>query len=116
VAILATDARADQLTVDFESGPALRTPVQDDYVSSAFVRFPGVTGFRPYRTEVGSSIAHSGTVVADVGGDLCPLEGGQGADCEFVNSGTTAQLTRTATAVTMFVGALATPLNPSTCS
>ena len=112
----ATNARADQLSVDFESGPPdLRVPVTDQYRDSAFVRFSNEFGsFRPYRTDVGSTLAHSGTVVADVGGDLCQLEGGGGADCEFVTGGTTGQLTRTATTVTMFVGTLQQQPNPVT--
>jgi hypothetical protein len=52
-------AGADQLGVDFESGPPLRTPVRDDYAASAFVRFPKDPGFRPYRTDVGATVAHS---------------------------------------------------------
>ena len=49
-------AAADQTTVNFETGPPLGTPVQDDYAASAFVTFPHDTarGFRPYRTDVGS--------------------------------------------------------------
>jgi hypothetical protein len=35
-------------------------------------------------------------------------------DCEFATGGTTGQLTRTATAVTLFAGALQTPLQPET--
>ncbi len=112
----AAGARADQLSVDFESGPPdLRVPVTDQYRDSAFVRFSNEFGaFRPYRTEVGPTLAHSGTVVADVGGDLCQLEGGGGADCEFVKGGTTGQLTRTASTVTMFVGTLQQQPNPVT--
>ena len=103
-------ASADRINLDFESGPPLRTPVQDDYLAAGFVKFPHDPGFRPYRTDVGNR-AHSGHVVVDVGGDLCPLEfPGAGADCEFVHGGTTAILTRTATAVTVFAGTI----DPST--
>jgi hypothetical protein len=110
----AADARADQLSVDFESGPPLRTPVQDEYLSSAFVRFPKDPGFRPYRTDAGATKAHSGTIVADVGGGLCQLEGGDPVDCEFATGATTGQLTRTATAVTLFAGELQDTSAPAT--
>jgi hypothetical protein len=64
---------ADQLKVDFEGGPPLGTAVTDDYLASAFVRFfqnDPAGGFRPYRRSA-PGLAHSGTVVADVGGDIC---------------------------------------------
>jgi hypothetical protein len=109
-AVFPAVASADRINLDFESGPPLRTPVQDDYLAAGFVKFPHDPGFRPYRTDVGNR-AHSGHVVVDVGGDLCPLEfPGAGADCEFVHGGTTAILTRTATAVTVFAGTI----DPST--
>src|ERR1700729_938756 len=105
-AAVPASASADRINLDFESGPPLRTPVQDDYLAAGFVKFPHDPGFRPYRTDVGNR-AHSGHVVVDVGGDLCPLEfPGAGADCEFVHGGTTAILTRTATAVTVFAGTI----------
>lgn len=107
-------AAADQLSVDFETGPALRTPVNDDYAASAFVTFPQDPGFRPYRTEVGAARAHSGTVVADVGAALCPLENtGDAQNCEFPTGGTTGRLSRTATAVTMFAGSLGAQPDPT---
>ena len=114
LAIPAAAAAADRIGVDFESGPALRTPVQDDYLASAFVSFPQDPGYRPYRTDVGRK-AHSGHVVADVSGSLCLLETtGSGSDCEFATGGTTGRLTRTATSVTVFAGAINDPAQPET--
>src|SRR3954451_4142387 len=81
-------ARADQLTVDFETGPTLRTPVQDEYAAADFVRFPQDPGFRPYRTEVAADRAHSGTVVADVGTSVCFPETGDASGCENADGGT----------------------------
>src|SRR3954447_18278708 len=113
--VIPASAAADQLTVDFETGPALRTPVNDDYAASAFVSFPQDPGFRPYRTEVAPGKAHSGTVVADIGGGLCPLENtGDAQNCEFPVGGTTGRLSRTATAVTVFAGSLQDQPQPTT--
>ena len=51
----------DTLTVDFETGPALETPINDDYLTSHFVRFLHADyGFRPYRRNVGTGPARSG--------------------------------------------------------
>jgi hypothetical protein len=97
-------AGAASLTVDFESGPALGVAVTNEYVQSAFVQFvqnDSAGGFRPYRRSA-PGLAHSGTVVADVGADVCFQD--TGGTCEFVNGGTTGRLTRTASAVTLFAG------------
>src|SRR4051794_1723648 len=113
--VLPAGAAADQLTVDFETGPALRTPVTDEYAASAFVTFSKDDGFRPYRTEVAAGRAHSGTVVADVGGGLCGLETeASGSDCEFTSGNTSGRLSRTATAVTLFAGELDERNGPET--
>ena len=113
-AIPAASAAADRINVDFESGPPLRTPVQDDYLASAFVSFPQDPGYRPYRTDVGQK-AHSGHVVADVSGSLCqPETSGSGSDCEFATGGTTGRLTRTATSVTLFAGTINDQPEPET--
>ncbi len=103
---LASVARADTLVVDFESGPAVGTAINDDYLVSAFTRFLlADLGFRPQRKTVPANLAHSGTTVANVGPDLCgPSEGFQGADCEFVNGGTAGRLTRTASSITLYAG------------
>lgn len=104
LAVAPAAASADQATVDFETGPALGTPVRGDYLNSAFVQFvqnDPAGGFRPYRRSA-PGLAHSGTVVADVGADVCFQDTGGG--CEFVNGGTTGRLTRTASAVTLFAG------------
>jgi hypothetical protein len=106
VLALASAARADAVTIDFESGPPVGTAVNDDYLASAFTRFQlADAGFRPYRKTVAASLAHSGTTVANVGPDLCgPAEGVQGADCEFVEGATTGRFTHTASKVTLYAG------------
>lgn len=95
---------ADTLTIDFESGPALGTAVNDDYLGSAFTRFlaPDI-GFRPYRRSAPSQ-ARSGTVVADVGRDVCFKDTGDAQGCEFVVPGVTGRLTRTASSITLYAG------------
>jgi hypothetical protein len=101
----APPARAtDTLTIDFETGPALGTAINDDYLGSAFTRFlePDV-GFRPYRRSAPSQ-ARSGTVVADVGRDVCFKDTGDAQGCEFVTPGMTGRLTRTASSVTLYAG------------
>ncbi|MFT4035975.1 MAG: hypothetical protein QM679_10425 [Patulibacter sp.] len=107
-------ARADSTTVDFETGPAIGTPVNDDYADSAFVRFVDTdAGYRPYRRDAGS-LARSGSVVADVGGDVCaPENPGGGSSCEFATSAMTARLTRTATSVTLYAGLFSTDEAPA---
>ena len=114
--ILAPAARADTITIDFESGPPVETPINDDYLVSSFTRFLlADLGFRPYRKTVAASLAHSGTTVANVGPDLCgPDEGFGGSDCEFVNGGTTGRFTRSASSVTAFVGRFVNDGNPQT--
>ncbi len=112
--LLASAARADTITIDFETGPPVGTAVNDDYLASAFTRFQLADfGFRPYRKTVVAGLAHSGTTVANIGPDLCgPAEGSQGSDCEFVFGGTTARFTRTASSVTLFVGRFTADGNP----
>ena len=95
---------ADTLTVDFETGPAIGTPVNDDYLASAFVRFLAADdGFRPFRRSA-PGLAHSGTVAADVGPDVCYADTGDSFGCELVTGGTTGRLTRTASAVSLYAG------------
>ncbi len=112
--ILASAARADTITIDFETGPPVGTAINDDYLVSSFTRFQLADfGFRPYRKTVAAGLAHSGTTVANVGPDLCgPGEGSQGSDCEFVFGGTTARFSRTASSVTLFVGRFTADGNP----
>lgn len=104
--LLSSAARADTITIDFETGPPVGTAINDDYLVSSFTRFQLADfGFRPYRKTVAAGLAHSGTTVANIGPDLCgPAEGVQGADCEFVFGGTTARFSRTASSVTLYVG------------
>lgn len=100
----AASPAADTLTVDFETGPALGTPVNDDYLASAFTRFLSAdAGFRPYRRSAPGQ-ARSGTVAADVGADVCLAEFGGGNGCEFFEPSSTGRLTRTASAVTVHAG------------
>src|SRR5688572_15017753 len=70
--LCAPAAKADTITIDFESGPPVGTAINDDYLASAFTRFQlADPGFRPYRKTVAPALAHSGTTVANVGPDLC---------------------------------------------
>lgn len=55
-AISAAGAAADRFNVDFESGPALPTPVQDNCLASAFVSFPEVPVRRPCAVATQSSV------------------------------------------------------------
>jgi len=109
---VAAPARAaDTITVDFESGPALGTPVTTEYLASAFVQFLAADdGFRPYRRSAPGQ-ARSGTVAADVGYDVCAPETGGG--CEFVTPSMTGRLTRTATAVTLHAGLFTSSPQPT---
>ena len=96
---------ADTVTVDFETGPALGTPVTTQYEASSFVRFEAADiGFRPFRRSAPGQ-ARSGTVAADVGIDVCFPD--TGVTCEFVTPGMTGRLTRTASAVTVYAGLFA---------
>jgi hypothetical protein len=105
--LCAAGAAADTLKVDFETGPPIGTPVTDDYLSSAFVFWQrSDPGFRPYRRVAGLGVStQSGTVFADIGPDNCfPGEADNAGDCELVIPGTQADLTRTASAVTVYAG------------
>ena len=102
----ASTARAAQtVVVDFEAGPTLNTtPVTDEYLTTSFVRFIREDlGFRPYRRSVVPARARSGSVVVDVGADVCTMEE-VGENCEFPGAGTKGRLSRTATSVTVFAG------------
>ena len=102
LAPVAPAVAADTVTVDFETGPALGTPVTTQYETSSFVRFDAPDpGFRPYRRSAPGQ-ARSGSVAADVGIDVCYPDTGQ--TCEFVTPGMTGRLTRTASAVTVYAG------------
>src|SRR5947209_18846384 len=92
---------ADRITLDFEAGPALGTPIGDDYQAAGFVTFPRDPGFQPVRTDVGRR-AHSGHVVLDAGSFQCVDQGYP--DCEFSHGTTTAVLSKTASTVTLFAG------------
>lgn len=96
-----------EVVVDFETGPAVGSPVNDEYAASAFVRFlESDPGFRPYRRSAPGA-AHSGTVVADVGSDVCFPETHDAGGCEFVTPSSTMRLTRTATTVSVYAGLFA---------
>jgi hypothetical protein len=103
---------ADTLVVDFETGPALDTPVNDEYLSSHFLRFiKDDPGFRPYRRSA-PGLARSGSVAADVGGSVCFPESGDAGGCEFPTVGTTGRLTRTASSITLYAGLFTDPGGP----
>lgn len=93
----------DEVVVNFESGPALETPITSEYQASSFVFFQRSDGQRPYRRSAPGR-ARSGSVVANIGGDLCQPEGGTGNDCEFPTGGTSGRMTRTASSVRLYAG------------
>ena len=98
VLVFAAPAAADtNVVVDFETGPALNTPITTQYQASAFVSFSQADGYRPYRKAVGNN----------VGGQhrrrpLRPLEAPD--DCELPIGYTSGRLTRTAKAVKLYAG------------
>jgi hypothetical protein len=96
---------ADTPTVDFETGPPIGQPVNDDYAPVASVYWQRADpGFRPYR-RAAQVATHSGTVAADIGPDHCyPGEVDDPSACEFVTPSTLARLTEGATAVTLYAG------------
>ena len=99
--------------VDFESGPPIGTPVNDEYAAAASVFWQrSDPGFRPYRRTAGVA-TRSGTVAADISPEHCyPGEEDNAGACEFVTPSTFARLTRFASAVTLYAG-LFTPANDS---
>ena len=101
------------MVVTFETGPALNTPITTQYQASAFVSFSQADGYRPYRKAVGT--ARSGTTVANIGADLCPLETPDD-DCELPIGYTSGRLTRTATGIRFSAGffePVAAPFTPA---
>jgi len=97
-------ASAEQLVVDFETGPALGTPVTDEYLPTAFVQWiKDDPGWRPYRLQAAGK-ARSGSVVANVDGRQCAEEDGPGIGCEFPAALTEARLKRSARSVTVYAG------------
>src|SRR3954447_17793955 len=92
-------------TVDFESGPPIGSPINDEYGSTAYVTWiRGDPGFRPYRRTAGVA-THSGTVAADISPAHCyPGEEDNPANCELATPGTLARLTKLATRVTLYAG------------
>jgi hypothetical protein len=110
---MAPAGRADTVTLDFESGPALDTAINDDYRLSHFTFFQRADPrYRPYRKSV-PGLAHSGTVVADVSPAHCfPGEEDEAINCEFPVSGTLGRLTRTASAITLYAGLSQPALEP----
>ena len=97
VLVFAAPAAADtNVVVDFETGPALNTPITTQYQASAFVSFSQADGYRPYRKAVGNN------VVANIGADLCDREAPD--DCELPIGYTSGRLTRTAKTVKLYAG------------
>ncbi len=103
----------DVVTVDFESAPpAIGQPVSDEYLASSFVSFVYPNVARPYR--LSSALATSGTVVANIGANLCALEFPPGNGCESYVGGTTGVLSRTASSVSVRAGLFEPPNDPVT--
>ena len=107
----AASAVADRITLDFETGPALGTPVSDDFQAAGFVTFPRDPGYQPVRADVGRDV-HSGLVVLNAGSGLCVDEGYP--DCEFAPGTTTGVLSKTASTITLFAGEPDADANPET--
>lgn len=99
--IPAATAAADRINLDFETGPAIGTPIFNDYLAAGFVSFPRDPGYQPVRIDVGNH-AHSGHIALDASVGRCIDEGYP--NCEFAPGTTTGVLTRTASSVTVFVG------------
>ncbi|HEX6667415.1 MAG TPA: hypothetical protein VF081_12555 [Solirubrobacterales bacterium] len=101
--VVAPAASAEGQAISFE-GATLNAPFggQGDIV------FRQDLGFRPYPTEVGPRAA-SGSQVGDAG--RCVEEAARASACEFFQAHTTAELTRTASSVTVFVGRFG-PIEP----
>src|SRR5690349_17773137 len=97
----AAGAAADRITLDFESGPTVGTPVGGDYQAAGFVTFPRDPGYQPERIDVGRR-AHSGHFALNAGSLLCVDEGYP--NCEFAPGTTTAVLSKTASSITLFAG------------
>ncbi|MDW5598707.1 hypothetical protein VSS74_30375, partial [Conexibacter stalactiti] len=104
---------ADRITVDFESGPALDSPITTEYRESAFVTFARGESYRPYR-RTAPALARSGRTVADIGADVCQTEVDDAIDCEFPIGGTTARLTRSASSATVYAGLFRPTTQPVT--
>ncbi|HEX5609755.1 MAG TPA: hypothetical protein VFX45_06665 [Solirubrobacterales bacterium] len=95
-AIIASGASAEVQTIDFEAA-TLGAPLNGE----GDIAFPQSRGFRPYGAEVGNR-ANSGTKVGDLG--RCIEEAPRASACELFQAHTTAELARTASSVTVFVG------------
>jgi len=114
LALSASSALADSVTLDFETGPpSIDKPINDDYKSSAFTFWQrSDPGFRPYRRVAGVP-TQSGTVAADIGPAHCyPGEVDDPGACELPVAGTQGNLTRTANAVTVYAGLFSAPNSP----
>jgi hypothetical protein len=70
----ATAAAADRINLDFETAPAIGTPIFNDYLAAGFVSFPRDPGYQPVRIDVGNR-AHSGHIVLDASVGCCIDEG-----------------------------------------
>jgi hypothetical protein len=117
-------AGADTVKIDFEApapappvwnaqGTGLGTVVNDEYLTGAFTRFLSTDfGFRPFRNTA-SGNARSGTVVADVGADVCFADTGDAGGCEFAVGGSSGRLTRTAQKITLYAGLFTNYGNPA---
>ncbi len=99
-------AAADELKVDFESGPPLDTSIENEYRESAFVFWERPDpGFRPYREQAAPGVAtQSGSFYADISDHCYPGESDNASDCEIFIPGTQGNLVRTASGVTLYAG------------
>ncbi len=102
----AVPARAVEHKVDFQTGPPLGAPITDEYLGEAFVQwFLADPGFRPGRR---AHLKGSG-IAADIGANRCEPDGGTGTQCELPLGGTTFQLSRKATSLTLDAGHFTKP-------
>ncbi len=98
-------AGAATATVDFESGPPIGQPVENQYAESGYIYWQRPDpGFRPYRRTAGVATS-SGTVAADISPAHCyPEEEDNPANCELVGGGTQGRLTRVAHGISLYTG------------
>ena len=89
--------------MNFDTGPALDTPITNQYAASAFVSFKHRGRAAAVPQGGGPGAARSGTTVANIGADLCELETPDD-DCEFPIGWTGGRLTRTASGIRFYAG------------
>src|SRR5262245_40505524 len=107
--VVPVGAAAEVQTIEFETG-ADNLPLD----GQGDISFPKALGFRPYKVEVGSTRAQSGTHVGDLGrcAEEAVANGGNPGDCEFFQANTTGILARGAKVVSLFAGFFG-PIDPT---